>query len=166
VVRTKRVDSPHGYEWRWQSGSTKFAIRDLEHWETPEECGTEIRLHLKRGGEVERFLTEDRVREVIEKHSFFVQSPILLNGKRLNSMQALWVLNPSETTPSQHEQFFQQLAKTHHPHLAGDRPQYTIQYKTDSPINLRTLLYVPSHKVDWIYSGGSTMNQPLWALID
>lgn len=42
---------------------------------------------------------------------------------------------------------FRQIAKTHYPHLANDRPQYTFQYKTDAPINIRSLLYVPSHKV-------------------
>ncbi|KAL3090228.1 hypothetical protein niasHS_006680 [Heterodera schachtii] len=40
-----------------------------------------------------------------------------------------------------------QLAKTHHPHLADDRPQYTIQYQTDSPINIRALFYVPTKRV-------------------
>jgi hypothetical protein len=33
------------------------------------------------------------------------------------------------------------LIKTHHPHLKNDRPQYVIQYQTDSPINIRALFY-------------------------
>ncbi|MCP9258757.1 TNF receptor-associated protein 1 [Dirofilaria immitis] len=56
-------------------------------------------------------------------------------------------MNPKEVTSEMHDTFFRQLAKTHSPHLANDRPQYTIHYKADAPISVRSLLYVPSHNV-------------------
>ncbi|KAI6198358.1 Heat shock protein 75 kDa, mitochondrial [Aphelenchoides fujianensis] len=108
--------------------------------------GCRIELHL-RNDDAMRFATEDEVREVINKYSYFVTVPILLNGQQVNTMKAIWTMNPNEVSRDDHENFFRQLAKTHHPHLVNDRPQYTIHYKADAPLNLRTLLYVPNHKV-------------------
>lgn len=89
--------------------------------------------------------------EIINKYSYFVTVPIFLNGDHVNkSVRAIWTLDAKDITRDMHENFFRQLVKTHHPHLSSDRPRYTIQYKTDSPINLRALLYVPTHKVSQV----------------
>lgn len=52
-----------------------------------------------------------------------------MNGERVNTLNAIWTMNPNEVTSEMHETFFRQLAKTHLPHLVTDRPQYTIHYK-------------------------------------
>ncbi|KAI6230613.1 Heat shock protein 75 kDa, mitochondrial [Aphelenchoides fujianensis] len=141
VTTRKHEPDAAGWTWKWD-GSSEYTIE-----EAPDaQPGCRIELHL-RNDDAMRFATEDEVREVINKYSYFVTVPILLNGQQVNTMKAIWTMNPNEVSRDDHENFFRQLAKTHHPHLVNDRPQYTIHYKADAPLNLRTLLYVPNHKV-------------------
>lgn len=71
--------------------------------------------------------------EIINKYSYFVTVPIFVNGEHVNKqIRAIWTLDANEITKEMHESFFRQLAKTHHPHLAHDRPRYTLQYKVIS----------------------------------
>lgn len=92
------------------------------------EFGTKIELFL-REGEAEKFLSPEKVSDVINKYSIFVTVPIYVNGELVNTTKAIWTLNPNETTPEMHETFFKQLTKIHHPNIINDRPQYIIQYK-------------------------------------
>ncbi|KAI6209959.1 Heat shock protein 75 kDa, mitochondrial [Aphelenchoides besseyi] len=143
VTLTTRKHDPDavGYKWTW-NGSSEYEIA-----EAPDaQPGCRIKLHLRNDDSM-RFATEDEVKEVINKYSYFVTVPILLNGQQINQMKAIWTMNSNEITKEMHETFFRQLAKTHHPHLVNDRPQYVIHYKVDAPLNLRTLLYIPAHKV-------------------
>ncbi|KAI6204841.1 hypothetical protein M3Y94_00723700 [Aphelenchoides besseyi] len=143
VTLTTRKHDPDavGYKWTWD-GSSEYEIA-----EAPDaQPGCRIKLHLRNDDSM-RFATEDEVKEIINKYSYFVTVPILLNGEQINQMKAIWTMNNNEITKEMHEAFFRQLAKTHHPHLVNDRPQYVIHYKADAPLNLRTLLYIPSHKV-------------------
>lgn len=90
--------------------------------------GSRIEVTLRPGNAVE-FAKKDKVVEVINKYSYFITLPITVNGERVNTVDAIWTMNPKEVTSEMHETFFRQLAKTHSPHLVNDRPQYTIHYK-------------------------------------
>ncbi|KIH52108.1 hypothetical protein ANCDUO_17792 [Ancylostoma duodenale] len=70
--------------------------------------------------------------EVIDKYSYFVAAPILLNGERVNSLNAIWTLQPKDVTKEMHETFFKQLAKQQKKSEAFQRPCYTIHYKVGS----------------------------------
>ncbi|KAL3068333.1 hypothetical protein niasHT_030624 [Heterodera trifolii] len=140
-VTTRKLGEEMGHIWSW-NGGTHFTVEE----KADADIGTKVELHLK-AGEAEKFAVPQKVVDVINKYSYFVTAPIFVNGERINVTRALWTMAPSETTPEMHETFFKQLAKTHHPHLADDRPQYTIQYQTDSPINIRALFYVPTKRV-------------------
>ncbi|KAK6056627.1 hypothetical protein COOONC_05867 [Cooperia oncophora] len=87
-----------------------------------------------------------RLKEIIDKYSYFVAAPILLNGERVNSLNAIWTLQPKDVTKEMHETFFQQLAKQQKKSEYLHRPCYTIHYKTDTPVSLRSVLYIPQHK--------------------
>uniref|UniRef100_A0A914C2X2 Heat shock protein 75 kDa, mitochondrial n=1 Tax=Acrobeloides nanus TaxID=290746 RepID=A0A914C2X2_9BILA len=140
VLKTKKQDSV-GYTWLW-NGSSAYEIAENE--ETT--VGTRIEIYLKPGDAAE-FSRRQKVIDIINKYSYFVTVPIILNGDRVNTLNAIWTMNTNEVTQEMHETFFKQLAKTHHPTLVDDRPQYIIHYKADAPIHLRSLLYIPAHKV-------------------
>lgn len=106
-----------------------FSSSNYQITENPNaEFGTRIELNLRQC-EAEKFCSSQKIIDVINKYSIFITMPIYVNGELVNTIKALWTLNPNETTPEMHETFFKQLAKTHHPYLIHDRPQYTIQYK-------------------------------------
>ncbi len=55
------------------------------------------------------------------------------------SFQALWTVDTKMITDQQHEEFYQFLS-----HNNYDKPRYTLHYKTDAPISIRSLFYIPS----------------------
>ena len=44
--------------------------------------------------------------KIVEKYSYFVTAPILVDGDRVNSMNAIWTQNANEVSAEQHETFF------------------------------------------------------------
>ncbi|XP_048465687.1 heat shock protein 75 kDa, mitochondrial [Rhincodon typus] len=80
------------------------------------------------------------VTNVVNKYSNFVGFPIYLNGRRLNTLQALWMMDPKEISEWQHEEFYRYVAK------AYDKPRYILHYRTDAPLNIRSIFYVPDMK--------------------
>lgn len=51
--------------------------------------------------------------------------------------QALWMMDPKDISELQHEEFYRYVAQ------AYDKPRYTLHYRTDAPLNIRSLFYVP-----------------------
>ena len=74
--------------------------------------------------------------------------PIYLNGKVTNVTQALWMSEPRQVTEQSHTEFYQYLTKNNY-----DTPRYTLHFKADAPLNIRSLFYVPSRPpAMWEYS--------------
>ncbi|MBN3322750.1 TRAP1 protein, partial [Atractosteus spatula] len=122
-----------GYKW-CSDGSGVFEIAEAKGVRQ----GTKIVLHLK--DDCKEFASEDRVKEVVTKYSNFVSFPIFLNGRRLNTLQALWMMDPREISEWQHEEFYRYVAQ------AYDKPRYVLHYRTDAPLNIRSIFYVPEMK--------------------
>ncbi|PWA33845.1 hypothetical protein CCH79_00018726 [Gambusia affinis] len=130
--RSAEPDAP-GYKWS-SDGSGLFEIAEA----SGVQQGTKIVLHLK--DDCKEFSSEDRVKEVVTKYSNFVSFPIFLNGRRLNTLQALWMMEPKEISDWQHEEFYRYIAQ------AYDKPRYTLHYRADAPLNIRSIFYVPDAK--------------------
>ncbi|TMS15167.1 Heat shock protein 75 kDa, mitochondrial [Larimichthys crocea] len=122
-----------GYKWS-SDGSGVFEIAEA----SGVQQGTKIVLHLK--DDCKEFSSEDRVKEVVTKYSNFVSFPIFLNGRRLNTLQALWMMEPKEISDWQHEEFYRYIAQSY------DHPRYTLHYRADAPLNIRSIFYVPDTK--------------------
>ncbi|XP_072337497.1 heat shock protein 75 kDa, mitochondrial [Scyliorhinus torazame] len=121
--------------YKWASdGSGMYEIAEA----TGVRPGTKIVIQLKE--DCKEFVNEDRIREVVNKYSNFVSFPIYLNGRRLNTLQALWMMDPKEISEWQHEEFYRYVAK------AYDKPRYILHYRTDAPLNIRSVFYVPDVK--------------------
>uniref|UniRef100_A0A669D3Z9 Heat shock protein 75 kDa, mitochondrial n=1 Tax=Oreochromis niloticus TaxID=8128 RepID=A0A669D3Z9_ORENI len=131
-TRSSETGAP-GYKWS-SDGSGVFEIAEA----TGVQQGTKIVLHLK--DDCKEFSSEDRVKEVVTKYSNFVSFPIFLNGRRLNTLQALWMMEPKEISDWQHEEFYRYIAQ------AYDKPRYTLHYRADAPLNIRSIFYVPEAK--------------------
>ncbi|ETN74828.1 Hsp90 protein [Necator americanus] len=141
-VTTRKVGLPDdkGLRWSWKGDNT-YEVSEEKGLPT----GTRIVIHLKAGDSAV-YSKSEKVKEVIDKYSYFVAAPILLNGERVNSLNAIWTLQPKDVTKEMHETFFKQLAKQQKKSEAFQRPCYTIHYKTDTPVSLRSVLYIPQHR--------------------
>lgn len=97
--------------------------------------GVKMILHLKQ--EETGYAEEHRVRHLIERYSNFVGFPILLNGTRVNEVEALWLRNKSDVSEEQYKAFYQFACR------AFDEPSYRLHFSADAPIAINALLFLP-----------------------
>jgi molecular chaperone HtpG len=97
--------------------------------------GTRIVLHLKEGES--EFAGASRVEQIIKHYSNFVQFPIELNGKTVNTVQALWTRNKNEISDDNYTEFYKYIAHDVSP------PLYRLHFSADAPLSIRALLFAP-----------------------
>jgi len=118
---------------KWESdGKTGYEITNTEN----QERGTCITIKLL--DEHEDFSKEQKVKEVLQSYSNFVPYPIILNGERVNNIEALWMKSKSEISDEQYNEFYKFAAK------AFDEPKYKLHFSADAPLMINSLLFVPS----------------------
>ena len=85
----------------WTSdGQSSYTIE-----EAPDQNrGCKIVLHLKE--DAADFCKASTVKQIIEKHSNFVSFPLLLNGERVNTVEALWLKSKDSITDEQYNEFY------------------------------------------------------------
>jgi molecular chaperone HtpG len=137
VVVTSRSYLPDEQGWEWSSdGAGGYEM--------------EPRPEAQRGTKIVVFLTDEhkdfaadwRVREIIKKYSNFVQFPIELNGKPVNTVQAIWGRNKNEIKEEEYEEFYKYIGHDH------DKPFYRLHFSADAPLAIQALLFVPSHNLE------------------
>uniref|UniRef100_A0A2K5F8F8 Histidine kinase/HSP90-like ATPase domain-containing protein n=1 Tax=Aotus nancymaae TaxID=37293 RepID=A0A2K5F8F8_AOTNA len=121
--RSASPGSP-GYQWL-SDGSGVFEIAEASGVRT----GTKI-IHLK--SDCREFANEARVQDVVTKYSNFVSFPLYLSGRWMNTLQ--------DISEWQHEEFNCYIEQ------AYEKPCYTLHYKTVTPLNIRSILFVPDTK--------------------
>lgn len=84
------------------------------------------------------FAEPERLKSIVKKYSSFVSFPIKLNGEVINTVSALWTQDKKSVTPEQYKEFYRFISTSY------DDPQFTLHFRTDAPIDLKCLLFVPS----------------------
>ena len=103
-----------------------------------EQRGTTITLHLKE--DAHEFATSWRLEQIIKRHSDFVAFPIYSGERQLNQRKALWRRAPREVEAEQYQNLYRQLT------LESDEPLLQIHLSTDVPVDLHTILFIPSKR--------------------
>jgi len=117
----------------WTSdGTSGYEIEET----TGLERGVKIVMQLKE--DCAEYAKEARVKHLIETYSNFVGFPILLNGKRVNEVEALWLKNKSDITDEQYKAFYQFACKSF------DEPAYRLHFSADAPLAINALVFAPS----------------------
>jgi molecular chaperone HtpG len=130
LTRAWHADSP---ELRWASdGVSGYEITETSGLDR----GSKLVLHLKE--DCAEYATESRIKHLIETYSNFVGFPILLNGKRINEVEALWLKNKSEISDEQYKAFYQFACK------AWDEPAYRLHFSADAPLAINALVFAPA----------------------
>lgn len=132
LTRTRDHDAV-GYRWV-SDGCGSYTIEESSE-AVP---GTTVVCHLKTPDR--EFSDEDTITGVLKKYSSFVGSPIEVNGTQINTILPIWMLDPKEVTPEQHNDFYRFVGQSY------DNPRFILHYRTDAPINLRSVLYFPEGK--------------------
>ena len=135
VTVLSRSFQPDASGWRWSSegavGYEMEPVNDLPR-------GTKVVIHLKD----EEFAKQAGVERVIKRYSNFVQFPIILNGTRLNTVQAIWARSKSEITEKEYQEFYHYIAH------AQEDPLMRLHFTADAPLSIQAVLFVPAHNLE------------------
>jgi len=153
VTVTSRSFRPGEQAWSWHSrGESSYEITPADK----SSRGTEILIKLK--DDADEFANGWRLEQIVKKHSDYVSFPIYLVEKVkksvegqegetteetrrvLNRRTALWRQPAQGVEAEQYHEFYKQLTFDH------EDPLLHIHLVTDAPVNMRSLLFIPSRR--------------------
>jgi molecular chaperone HtpG len=142
VTVRSRSFAPEEQGWEWTSAG--MGGYDL----TPADDlprGTKITLELK--DDAKEFAQENTIERIIHRYSSFVPFPIELNGKRLNTVQAIWARNKNEIKEEEYDEFYTFIGHDH------DKPLFRLHFSADAPLSIQSLLFVPQRNFETLGMG-------------
>ncbi len=129
-----RKDEP-GHVWT-SDGSGSYEIEEVDG----QQRGSKIVIELK--DDCADYATDWKIKEILERYSAFVSFPINLNGKRINTVQALWLRSKNEIKDEEYTEFYK--FQTH----AFDEPRLRLHFSADAPLAINALLFVPKENTE------------------
>lgn len=138
VVRTNSYlkDEP-AIQWI-SDGKHAYELTEIE----PEmDHGTIIEIQLNEEN-AERFGSEDKLKDIVKRHSNFVSFPIMIGGERVNTVSALWREPKFQIKQEQYDEFYKFLTYDAQP------PIDTLHFSVDAPVQFNSLLFIPEKDLD------------------
>lgn len=136
VAKRVRV---YAHSWRtaepghvWESdGSGNYTIEEAGG----QRRGCKIIVELQ--DDCREFSLASKIEAILKRYSSFVPFPINLNGKRINTIQAIWLRNKNEIKDGEYAEFYKFQAN------ALDAPRLRLHFSADAPLAIHALLFVP-----------------------
>jgi len=127
--------------WR-SNGEEQYTLETSDK----KDRGTEIILHLNENAE--EFLEEYRVQTAIKKYSDFIPYPIFVgeNEEPVNRQTALWRQTPMSIEEEEYKNFYQQYT------MDFEAPLAKLHLTIDAPVQMYSLLYIPSNPERTMFS--------------
>jgi TNF receptor-associated protein 1 len=129
-----KKDEP-GHVWS-SDGSGSYEVEPVDGLSR----GTKIVIELK--DECSEYANDGRIKEILERYSAFVSFPINLNGKHINTVQALWLRSKNEIKDEEYTEFYK--FQSH----AYDEPLMRLHFSADAPLQINSLLFVPKENTE------------------
>ncbi|NHQ61026.1 molecular chaperone HtpG [Chlorobium sp. BLA1] len=145
-TRSARPDS-QAYRWR-SSGQGTYTIEKIER----AQRGTKISFKLKE--DYKEFAEEYRVEQIVKKYSNFVDFPIYLADKQLNSITALWQRSKNELKDEEVNEFYKFIANDY------KDPLDYLPISVEGMVSFKALLFLPSEAPpELLYRQGELENR-------
>jgi molecular chaperone HtpG len=137
-VLSKKAGEKRAYKWISEGGDS-FEIEDA----SKDEQGTVITLFIDEKDK--EFLSEYRVKSIVEKYSNHIPFPIFLKKEeegekkeeQINKASALWRLPKKEISDEEYKEFYKSLSHD------NDDPLLWIHTKAEGTLEYTTLFYIP-----------------------
>ncbi len=132
---TSRSYKPRAKAVQWYAtGEDNFEVSPAEM----DVRGTKIEIKLKE--DAADFADENRIRNIIKKHSDYIGFPIYVGDSesQANQQTSLWRSARNEITDEQYNDFYRQMT------MEFEEPLLRIHAVTDAPVQLYALLYIPA----------------------
>ncbi len=131
TIETRHAD-PDSRGYRWVSdGRGKYTIEEIDR----EKRGTKIYFTFKE--DATEFASPDRIKEIIQKYSNFVDFPIYVNGQKVNTISALWQKPKDQISEEELKEFYKFLTNDFNPPLAH------LHLSIEGAVNFKALLFIP-----------------------
>ena len=135
VISRSYKKNSKGYIWT-SDGMNNYTISQEEGIKR----GTRVVVDLKK--EYDKYAEEDNVKNIIKEYSNFVSSPIFIDEKRINTVQAIWVKNSNEVKDKEYNEFYKFLTNS------PSEPFYHLHTSSDAPIQMKTILFFPKENME------------------
>jgi HSP90 family molecular chaperone len=133
VVSRSYLPEAEACEWICD-GSASFRVGPADK----ADRGTQVIVQLRE--DADEFASSWRVEQIIKKHSDFVPFPIYVKDHVVNRQKPLWRQSPRETSQEEYQEFYKHLS------LDFEPPLLSTHLVTDIPVDIRSILYVPSRR--------------------
>lgn len=151
-VYSKKNEEGDAHCWV-SDGSGSFTISKVNTFSIAR--GTKIVIHLRP--EYSQFSRKEEVDKIIQKYSNFISHPIYLNGERQNKVVALWSKQKSEINDDDYRKFFEYIARSKMNY------KYKLHLLTDSPLVIKSILYIPGTHSERMGMGQEEMEVSLYS---
>ncbi len=139
-VQTRSWDGSEGHEWESDGGGT-YTIKPCEGLHR----GTKIIIELK--DDAHDYANKFTIERIIKQYSTFIPFPVKVDGKTVNTVQAIWTKSPSEISEEEYTEFYKFISN------GLDEPMYRLHFSADAPLAINALLYVPSENLEILGMG-------------
>lgn len=148
VTVETRSSHPGSQGFRWRSGGQgTYTIEKIDK----AERGTKISFKFKE--ESKEFAEEYRVEQIVKKYSNFVDFPIYLGDKQLNSITALWQRSKNELKDEEVNEFYKFIANDY------QDPLDYLPVSVEGMVTFKALLFLPKEAPpEMLYRQGELEN--------
>ncbi|MGL1860946.1 MAG: molecular chaperone HtpG [Pseudodesulfovibrio sp.] len=135
VTVTTRSMDPEAKAIRWTSdGKTDYKLQELDE-DVPR--GTKIEVKLKEDM-ISQFANNASLKIIINKHSNFINFPIIIEDEQVNTVSALWREPKFQIKDEQYAEFYKFLT------YDSEDPFDTLHTAVDAPVQFNALMFTPS----------------------
>jgi molecular chaperone HtpG len=126
----------------YATGEDNFTVDQAEK----DNRGTTIEIKLK--SDAEEFASEYRIREIVKRHSDYVNFPIYVgeSDEQVNRQTAIWRQSDNEIEDDDYNEFYKHLT------LDFEDPLAKIHYRADAPLQVYALVFLPNKADQGMFS--------------
>jgi molecular chaperone HtpG len=139
-VQTRSWNGEEGFEWASDGGGT-YTISPCPGLHR----GTKIILELK--DDAQTYSSKFTIERIIQQYSTFVPFPVKVEGKTVNTVQAIWSRSKAEITEEEYTEFYKFIGN------AADEPMFRLHFSADAPLAINALVYVPKENFEVLGMG-------------
>ncbi len=140
TVQTRSWDGSEGHEWQ-SDGDGTYTISPCDGLHR----GTKIIIDLK--DDAHEYGQKFTLERIIKQYSTFIPFPVNVEGKKINTVEAIWTRSKNEISDEEYNEFYKFIG------TAVDEPMYRLHFAADAPLAINALLFVPQENFETMGMG-------------